>query len=84
MYLQSKINKIIELLDRKDKELVNDKIIFLVKDVGASDYIDYEGNSVSDAIKKYSIVNSKGKRLPPNIVLIDIIDNSYLEKYLYQ
>ena len=81
---QSKINKIIELLDSKDNKLFNNNVVFLVKDIGYTDYVDNEGNSISDAIKKNSIINSKGKTLPPSIVLIDVIDNSYLEKFMYQ
>lgn len=82
--INNKLSKIIDILDSKDNKLFNNNVVFLVKDIGYTDYIDNEGNSVSDAIKKNSIINSKGKILPPSIVLIDVIDNSYLEKCLYQ
>lgn len=82
--INNKLSKIIDILDSKDNKLFNNNVVFLVKDIGDTDYIDNEGNSVSDAIKKNSIINSKGKKIPPSIVLIDVIDNSYLEKILYQ
>lgn len=82
--INNKLSKIIDILDSKDNKLFNNNVVFLVKDIGYTDYVDNEGNSVSDAIKKYSIINSKGKILKPSIVLIDVIDNSYLESILYQ
>ena len=82
--INNKLSKIIDILDSKDNKLFNNDVVFLVKDIGDVDYTDNEGNSLSDAIKKKSIINSKGKRIPPSIVLIDVIDNSYLEKVLYQ
>lgn len=75
-------------MDSKDNTLFNNDILLLIKDDADDDYYytDYEGNKIpsTDAIKKYSITNSKGKVLKPSIIKIDVVDNSYLEKILYQ
>ena len=68
--------------DNKDKD-----VLIVIKDVGDNDYflIDKEGNKIptSQAIVEHSIINNKGKTIPPYLVKVEIVDNSYLESVLY-
>lgn len=80
----SRLNNL-DLIINKD---TNDKnVLIVIKDVGDNDYflIDKEGNKIptSQAIVENSIINSKGKTIPPYLVKVEIVDNSDLESVLY-
>ena len=84
----NRLNKIIDTLDKKDADTQNNELLVLIKDVGDTDYyfIDDKGNKIpiSDAIAEHSIKDSKGNAIKPHIINIEVVDNSYLEQFMYQ
>lgn len=79
----SRLNNL-DLLLNKDE---NRDVMIVIKDVGDNDYyyIDKEGNKIptSQVIVENSIINSRGKTIPPYLVKVEIVDNSDLESVLY-
>lgn len=84
----NRLNKIIDTLDKKDADTQNNELLVLIKDVGDTDYyfIDDKGNKIptSDEIAEHSIKDSKGNVIKPHIINIEVVDNSYLEQFMYQ
>ena len=85
---KNRLFKLIDKLDSRDKDITNDDVLIVIKEVGDNDYyfIDKEGNKIptTQAIADHSILNSKGKAIPPYIVKIEVVDNSDLESVLYE
>jgi len=85
--IKSRLYKIINKVDTKDKDTINNNILIFIKDTEDTEYyfIDDKGNKIptTQAIINKSIKDSKGKIIKPKSIKIDVVDNSYLESVLY-
>lgn len=85
---KNRLLKVLDILDKKDKSTLNSEVLIFIKDVDDVDYyfIDKEGNKIptTQAIAEHSIKDSKGRLIKPHIVNIEVVDNSDLEKVLYE
>ena len=86
--IKSRLFRVMDKVDTKDKDTINDNILIFIKDTEDTEYyfIDKNGNKIptTKAIAEKSITDSKGRLIKPNSIKIDVVDNSYLESVMYQ
>ena len=85
--IKSRLYRVIDKVDTKDKDTINNNILIFIKDIEDIEYffIDDKGNKIptTQAIINKSIKDSKGKIIKPKSIKIDVVDNSYLEGVMY-
>ena len=84
--IRAKLNKLLTRVDTLTADAVNKDILIVIKDTDDVDfyYIDDEGKKIPiSEVIAYKSFYSRGKLITPNIVKIEVVDNSYLESCLY-
>ena len=79
---KSRLLKVLDILDKKDKSIINDDVLIVIKEVGDNDYyyIDKQGNKtpITQAVAEHSLLDSKGKLIEPLIIKVSVVPLGYL------